>query len=328
MFMVKAALITNHPELGIRSQPYTLPANLEAIAMQLSLIRGKSVKQRDLVWGIHGNAAFVSLPDESEVFHFNGCDEHRLEFSGPTFLFYSPIEKQYEHQGVLSRSGNFHYICADMPGPHDADIVQTLFSHGRGNVQLPRAIAPLSVFDEVPRTGEPPAGASGRKGTGEKFGEGDFLTQVFDEMTAAGFDVNLIEHEGTVLGLAASIDQSQPKPGQLAECELATDPGCYVRPPQPGHIVSAGIISEVHFDPITFPSPASFVASVLAGYARMLHLNVEAEHVEPEFAMELLAMLEPFVDLVAAFRKAEPAIVALESPLLAPLPDEPGGRGR
>jgi len=321
MFVVKAALVTNHPELGIRVQPYTCGPTLAEVALQFSLIQGRKILPRTMRWMCHGNLMFIYADQPGyRTFHFNPCEGHELSFDGPTLVFFCPMSKQ-DQASQLSLAGSWSHI-ADSFKPGDEQNLQPLFSHGHGSIELP------STKDWLTAVGDParPPGASGRaKGTGEKFGEGDHMTELFDGLSEAGFDVKLLRDDnGTVLGLAAIGEPPEP----LIERDLCEDPGFYSDRPEPAHCVSLAIVAEVSFDPMHYPSPSSFVMALMAGYARALHLNIDANHLEPEYGLPYLDEMHEFINIVEQQREAEPAYGVLESPLIAKLPDEPGGMGR
>jgi len=325
VFTIKAALITNHPEAGLRAQPYTIAPNLESVAIQFSLILGHKVEKARLRWMVHGNVLFVSYPDARRAsFHFIGCSHHQFSFRGPTLMFYCPMQKQ-EVAERLSIAGSWAHIVDDLIMPN-TNYLAELFAPGLGDTELEPASRPLRSIDGSDQH-ERPSGAGGREAAGEN---PDDLTAMFEQLSAIGLNVHLIEHEGDVIGLAAQIGGAPPRAGkdglnELPEKVLADDPGFYGDKPRKGHSVSLTIVSEVAFDPLHFPSPAGFVYALLAGYARMLHLNVAADCVEPEYGMAYLDMVSQIVKAAAAITDAEPSLNKLESPMLAKLPDEPGG---
>jgi len=321
MFLVKAALVTNHPELGIRVQPYQCAPTLDAVALQFSLVTGTPVKPRAMRWLVHGNLLFIFAPQPGyRVFHFSPCEGHELEFFGPTLVFYCPMSKQ-DAAAQLSHAGSWKHIAADFK-PGDEQNLQPLFSHGRGTVELPSTKNWLTAVGD-------PARRSGARERAEpapqKFGEGDDLTEMFEMFNAIGFDTKLIQMGDEVVGLMAMGKDQEPP---MIERELCEDPGFYADRPKREHSVRLGIMAEVSFDPVHYPSPASFVVALMAGYCRALHLNINADLLEPEYANELLQDVHALVEAAMAQRKAEPVLGDLESPLLAKMPDEEGGLGR
>ena len=320
MFLVKAALVTNHPELGIRVQPYQCAPTLEAVALQFSLIRGETVKPRGMRWVVHGNLLFIFAPQPGyRVFHFNPCEGHELEFFGPTLVFFCPMELQ-DKATQLSHAGSWKHITQNFK-PGDEHNLQPLFSHGRGTVEVGFTRDRLEAVGDLPR----PSGARERaEPAPQKFGEGDDLTEMFEMFNAIGFDTKLIQMGDEVVGLMAMGKDEPP----MIERELCEDPGFYSDRPLPGHCVSLGIMAEVSFDPVHYPAPASFVMALMAGYARAMHLNVGAGFLEPEYGTELIKDMHEFVQVVERHYAREPVLCKLESPLLAKMPDEKGGNGR
>jgi len=325
MFVVKAALVTNHPELGIRVQPYTCGPTLDEVALQLSFGKAQPVKPREMRWITHGNLMFIYAEVQGyRSFHFNPCTGHELTFHGPTLVFFVPMSKQ-DRASQLSLAGSWAHIAGDF-NPGDEQALQPLFSHGNGTIELP------TTKDWLTAVGDPnrPSGARERaEPASEKFGEGDFLTEMFEGLSSVGLDVKLIQHGDEIVGLAATGSMNDIREREaMYERMLVEDPGFYADRAQADHCVKLGIIAEVDFDPIHYPSPASFVLAVMAGYARALHLNVAAGYVEPEYGEQYLKEMHTFIGIVEATFEREPAYLELESPLLAKMPDEEGGMGR
>ena len=323
MFVTKAALINNHPELGIRAQPLTVAPNLESCAIEFSQLTGSTLRTRDLQWLIHGNILFVSAPVTKRLpFHFNSCPHHELTFRGPTLAFITPARKQ-DSATRLAINGSWAHLVEPMSAI-DVAAIQQLFSHDVGNVNLDPATRPLRSIDG--RDDSPQSGASGPVGTGEKFGEGDFMTEMFEQLTGAGLDVSLLQDgDGNVLGLAAGLDPEPP----FIERELATDPGFYADPVKPAHCMRLTMVPEVSFDPMHFPMIDGFVASLLTLYMRCVWLNVDANLIEPEVGSELLVDCEAFTDFIKSrVNRESPATRSMESPFLAKMPNERGGSGR
>ena len=323
MFVTKAALINNHPELGIRSQPLTVAPNLESCAIEFSQMVGSTLRTRDLQWLIHGNILFVSAPVTKRLpFHFNGCAHHELTFRGPTLAFITPVTKQ-DKATRLSINGSWAHLVEPMRAI-DVAAMQQLFSHDVGNTNLDPATRPLRSIDGRDDAGA--VGASGPVGTGEKFGEGDFMTEMFEHLTGAGLDVSLLrDADGTVLGLAAGVEVESP----FVERELAEDPGFYADHVKPAHCMRLTMVPEVAFDPMHFPTVDAFVASLLTLYMRCVWLNVDGDYLEPEVGSALLEDCEDFTNFIKSRANREPpATRSMESPFLAKMPNEKGGRGR
>ncbi len=322
MFVVQAALVTNHPELGIRVQPYTCGPTLDEVALQFSLISGAPVKPRAMRWICHGNLMFIySAQPGYRTFHFNPCEGHELSFDGPTLVFFCPMSKQDKAE-QLSRAGSWAHI-ADSFQRGDEQNLQPLFSHGHGSLELPTTKNWLTAVGDPRR----PSGAREQANSAGENSESDNLTGMFEALQAIGFDTALIEAEGEIVGLMAR-GRDEDRDSRMIERELCEDPGFYADRPRREHCIKLGIMAEVSFDPVHYPSPTSFVSALLAGYMRALHLNVNADLIEPEYAEEMLTLVEEFVELCRIQREADPAMMDLESPLIAKLPDDEGGMGR
>jgi len=269
---------------------------------------------------LHGNRLFVSSPaiPTDRPMHFNGCPHHKLSFDSQTLAFLCPISKQ-EQATRLSISGNFAHI-ADNFVDEDEKVLQSLIGHGRGNIVLDRADKPLRSIDG--RSDEKPNRRERATGTGEKFGEGDNLTEMFEGLTAAGFDVKLLQIGDDVIGLAAMGDSIDLRPDLV----LAEDPGFIGDKPHRRHTVGVTIESEVAFDPVHFPTFSAYVLALASGYCRMVALNVEQGIFDPTAAKIYLTDLNEFIQLAERQRNSEAALTWLETPMLAKLPSEEGGR--
>jgi len=333
MFTVKALLITNSREDGITASPYIVGPHLDAIADQFSLLYTRTVTRRNLTWAAHGNIVFVSYnhPD-APVMHFAGCPTHKISLLGPTFIFHCPMDKQHRATR-LSISGNFTHIAESFDeSDGDLGLVAHLFDRGLGNTSLKPATDKLISIDASPES----FGAEGlERSRGKSAGPdpdltGGFLGQMFDQLTAAGFEVGLLNAgpNNEVIGLMATGKEPDEPTAMIdPDTGYAQDPGFYVERQQK-HDLGISIIAEVNFEPIHFPTPAAFVLATLSAYARMVALNVIADTLQPEVAEVLVNDLDKIADTVSAINSADPVLRELESPSMAKLPHEPGGLGR